>query len=166
AGEKRSLSDSLKKMISLGGTSEKKKQDILEVKQKMSEDDNPDTGDVSGISFRKIDNLHDSEEENNEVSFKSNIKGIESLEGMKLKVHTPEHFSDFKKIPEDIRSGHVVLLNVKPLKEENISELRHFVEKIKRISDGISSKIMGIGEHHIIILPKKIGVHHDSDNAQ
>lgn len=166
SGEKRSISDSLKKMISLGGDSEEKKQDLLAVQQKMSEGDNQDAGDVSGISFRKIDHLQGSEEDGNRVSFKSSMKGIESSDGMKLKVHTPEHFSDFRKIPDDIREGHVVLLNLKPLKEESIDELRHFVEKIKRISDGISSKIMGVGEHHIMILPKKIGVHHDSDNSQ
>ncbi|VVB59598.1 Cell division protein SepF [uncultured archaeon] len=85
--------------------------------------------------------------------------------GIDFKVHTPAHFMDFKKIPEDIRSGHVVLLNVKTLKEESTDELRHFIERIKRVSDGISSKIVGIGEHHIMILPKKISLHHDSDKS-
>ncbi len=158
-GEKHSFSDNLKKIISFGGDSEERKEDIIAIQQKMKESESLDAGDIPGISFRKIDDAKSSGDDESHGSFTSSIKGIKdigSADDIKFKVHTPEHFSDFGKIPDDIRSGHVVLLNVKSLKDESVDELRHFIEKIKRISDGISAKIMGIGEHHIIVLPKKI----------
>lgn len=161
-GDKHSFSDNMKKIISFGGGSEDKKEDIIAIQQRMNEPESSNASNVSGIDFRKINPAESSSDYENTASFKSVIKGIESdSEGMKFKVHSPEHFSDFKKIPEDIREGHLVLLNVKSLKEESVDELRHFIEKIKRISDGISAKIMGIGEHHIIILPKKIEHHNE-----
>jgi|GEM_PF-1922989 len=166
-GEKHSFSDNIKKIISFGSGSEERKDDLLAIQQKMNEPESSNSDTVSGVAFRKIDPAESSGDYENTESFKSVIKGIEpESDGMKFKVHSPEHFSDFRKIPEDIRSGHLVLLNVKSLKEESVDELRHFIEKIKRISDGISAKIMGIGEHHIIIIPKKMNQNRDYGEGQ
>ncbi len=170
--EKHSFSEDLKKIIPVlsGKGRSKDAGNSATTQQEENEQGGSKSTAVSGITFKKIELLQTQNKEQGYVALQpsdnnNNLKDL-GAENINFKVHTPAHFMDFKKIPEDIRSGHVVLLNVKALKEESIDELRHFVERIKRVSDGISAKIVGIGEHHIIILPKKISLHHDSDKPQ
>ncbi len=166
-GEKHFFSDKLKKIIPSFSDKNSSKEEIEQVKQNVSEAPSKQT-DMSGITFRKVETAQSKKDAEKEVAIQlSDIPKIsEAVEGMKFKVHSPSHSLDFKKVPDDIRKGHVVLLNVKALKEESMDELRHFIERLKRVSDGISAKIMGIGEHHIIVLPQKIEVHPEQDKNQ
>lgn len=174
-GEKHSLSDSLKKIIPSFAEKPSVQNNDGYASVQQSKQDRQDVneasaaskfGDISRITFKKVENAPSPEEHQDYISLESQEAGKFCEErNVELKVHTPEHFLDFKKIPDDIRQGHVVLLNVKSLKEESMDELRHFVEKIKKVSDSISSRIMGIGEHHIIILPKKIN-YQDSERHE
>lgn len=167
AGEKHFFSGGLKKILPSFSDKNSNKEEIEQIKQNVDETHSK-SADVSGITFRKIDPAQARKDAENEVAMQlSDIPKIsEAVEGIKFKVHAPTHSLDFKKVPDDIRKGHVVLLNVKALKDESMDELRHFIERLKRVSDGISAKIMGIGEHHIIVLPQKIEVHPEQNKSQ
>lgn len=167
-GEKHFFSDSLKKILPFTEKHrEENSEELRQIQEGVNGAEDSKPVDVSGIAFKKIyDNDAKNPERSQSYSAVQPSDENISSEDIKFKVHTPLHFMDFKNIPGDIRSGHVVLLNVKSIKEGGIGELRRFVERIKRISDGISSKIMGIGEHHIIILPKNINLHTDSEKKE
>jgi SepF-like predicted cell division protein (DUF552 family) len=65
-----------------------------------------------------------------------------------------EDFADIKAILEVLREGNTIaLINIRPLKEKDIVELKRAVNKLKKTTDAIEGDIAGFGEDYVIITP-------------
>ncbi len=65
-----------------------------------------------------------------------------------------EDFSDVKEILESIREGYTIaLVNIKPIKEKDLIELKRAVNKLKKTCDAIEGDIAGFGEDYIVVTP-------------
>ena len=65
-----------------------------------------------------------------------------------------EDFTDIKPILDSIREGATIaLVNIRPLKEKDIVELKRAVNKLKKTCDAISGDIAGFGEDWIVVTP-------------
>lgn len=63
-------------------------------------------------------------------------------------------FSDIKPILDTLREGNtIVLVNIKPLKEKDLVELKRAVNKLKKTCDAIEGDIAGFGDDYIVITP-------------
>ena len=63
-------------------------------------------------------------------------------------------FDDIKGILDSLREGYTIaLLNIRPLKEKDIVELKRAVNKLKKTTDAINGEIAGFGEDYIVIAP-------------
>ncbi|MBI4141910.1 cell division protein SepF [Candidatus Woesearchaeota archaeon] len=65
-----------------------------------------------------------------------------------------ETFDDTKQILDALREGATIaLVNIKPLKEKDIVELKRAINKLKKTTDAINGEIAGFGEDYVVVTP-------------
>ena len=65
-----------------------------------------------------------------------------------------EDFADIKPALDSLREGYTIaLVNIRPLKERDIVELKRAVNKLKKTCDAIEGDIAGFGEDWIVVTP-------------
>ena len=63
-------------------------------------------------------------------------------------------FESIKPILDALREGHTIaLINIRPLKDKDIVELKRAINKIKKTSDAIEGDIAGFGDNWIAAVP-------------
>ena len=71
-----------------------------------------------------------------------------------------EDFSDIKPALDSLREGYTIaLINVGPLRERDVVELKRAVSKLKKTCDAIDGDIAGFGSDWIVITPSFASVH-------
>jgi SepF-like predicted cell division protein (DUF552 family) len=72
-----------------------------------------------------------------------------------VRMFTLDDFSDVKPILDAIRDSNVIaFVNMKPLKDKDIIELKRAINKLKKTTDAIKGEIAGMGDDHIIVVPE------------
>jgi len=65
-----------------------------------------------------------------------------------------ENFEDIKEILDSLREGNTIsLVNIKPLKDKDLVELKRAINKLKKTTDAVEGEIAGFGEDYIVITP-------------
>ncbi len=65
-----------------------------------------------------------------------------------------EDFSDIKTIVDALRQGYTIaLVNIAPLKEKDLVELKRAINKLKKTVDAIEGDIAGFGDDYIVAAP-------------
>ncbi len=81
----------------------------------------------------------------------------ESTSKVVIRPFTLEDFSDVKEVLNALRDGKTIaLINIKPLKEKDIVELKRAVNKLKKTVDVIDGDIAGFGDEWIVLTPKNV----------
>src|SRR3989344_7793841 len=63
-------------------------------------------------------------------------------------------FQDIKPAIDALRDGYTIgLVNIRPLKEKDIIELKRAINKLKKTCDAVEGDIAGFGEDWIVITP-------------
>ena len=74
-----------------------------------------------------------------------------------------ENFDDIKPALDSLREGYTIaLVNIKPIKDKDIIELKRAVNKLKKTCDAIEGDIAGFGEDWIVATPSFAQVHRTS----
>ena len=72
------------------------------------------------------------------------------------------NFNDIKDALDAIREGYTIaLINIKPLKDKDIVELKRTVNKLKKTCDAIEGDIAGVSEDWIVVTPAFAHIHRD-----
>jgi SepF-like predicted cell division protein (DUF552 family) len=64
-----------------------------------------------------------------------------------------EDFSDSDRIQKAIRSGSIVLVKIRSLREKDLSELKRAIDKLRKTCIAINGDIAGIDQDWVIITP-------------
>lgn len=65
-----------------------------------------------------------------------------------------EDFADVKPILDALRDGYTIcLVNIKPLKDKDLIELKRAIGKLKKTCDAIKGDIAGFGDDYIVVTP-------------
>ena len=65
-----------------------------------------------------------------------------------------DDFEDIKPILDSLREGYTIaLINIKPLKDKDLVELKRAINKLKKTTDAIEGEIAGFGEDYIVVTP-------------
>jgi len=91
------------------------------------------------------------EEEKEEIeikedAFKEEIKP-------KIRVEVLESYASVEKIQQYVRDGQIVLLNIKSLRERNLSELKKSVDRLKNTIEALHGDIVGIDNDYLLLTP-------------
>jgi len=65
-----------------------------------------------------------------------------------------QDFEDIKQVLDALREGYTIaLINIKPLKDKDLVELKRAINKLKKTTDAIEGEIAGFGEDWIVVTP-------------
>jgi SepF-like predicted cell division protein (DUF552 family) len=71
-----------------------------------------------------------------------------------VKPYTVREFQDVKPILDSLRSGYTIaLVNIRPLKDKDLIELKRVVNKLKKTCSAIDGDIAGFGEDWLVATP-------------
>ncbi len=71
-----------------------------------------------------------------------------------IKPHTLNKFDDIRGVLNAIREGTTIsILNIAPLKEKDITELKRAIDKLKKTVEANDGDIAGFGENWLIVTP-------------
>ena len=78
-----------------------------------------------------------------------------------------ENFDDIKPALDSLREGYTIaLVNIKPIKDKDIIELKRAVNKLKKTCDAIEGDIAGFGEDWIVVTPSFAKVDRNKETAE
>lgn len=73
-----------------------------------------------------------------------------------------QDFADTKPILDILREGYTIaLINIKPLKEQDLIELKRSINKLKKTVDALDGDIAGFGDDWICITPSFASIHRE-----
>lgn len=85
---------------------------------------------------------------------------VDSKAKIMVKPFIINEFQDIKPALDGLREGHTIaLVNIKPLKDKDIVELKRAVNKLKKTCDAIEGDIAGFGEDWLVATPSFAQVH-------
>jgi SepF-like predicted cell division protein (DUF552 family) len=69
-------------------------------------------------------------------------------------------FNEVKPIIDIMREGNTIaMININPLKEKDMIELKRAVNKIKKTCDAIEGDLAGIGDDYLVATPKFVKIY-------
>ncbi len=71
-----------------------------------------------------------------------------------VKVEKLNEFEDTERILKAVRTGHIVFLKIKGLKEKDIGELKRCVDKLKKTIVANNGDIVGIEQDWLVLTPE------------
>ena len=81
-------------------------------------------------------------------------KGREKGSKVLVRPFVIEDFSDIKQILDSLREGYTIaIVNIKPLKDKDLVELKRAINKLKKTCDAIEGDIAGFGDDFLIVAP-------------
>jgi SepF-like predicted cell division protein (DUF552 family) len=79
--------------------------------------------------------------------------GVQATTGRLVKVCKLKGFADVDLGARELSAGNVVILDIKPLAERSMNELKHAIDEIKDITVSMGGDIAGLSEYHLILTP-------------
>jgi SepF-like predicted cell division protein (DUF552 family) len=71
-------------------------------------------------------------------------------------------FADVKPILDALRDGYTIaLVNIRPLKDKDLVELKRAINKLKKTCDAIDGDIAGFSDDYLVLTPGFAQIHRD-----
>lgn len=75
-------------------------------------------------------------------------------------------FNDVKEILDSLRESYTIaLINIKPLKEKDLLELKRSINKLKKTCEAIEGDIAGFGDDYIVVTPSFAEIYRGNGSA-
>jgi len=119
------------------------------------------------FSFKGLGKSYD-EEEGADEEYVEIDTGAEDKASSKVIVRpfVMEDFSDIKPILDALREGYTIaLVNIKPLKDKDLVELKRAINKLKKTCDAIEGDIAGFGDDYIVVTPNFAKIFRSSETT-
>ncbi|MEM4637834.1 MAG: cell division protein SepF [Candidatus Woesearchaeota archaeon] len=96
----------------------------------------------------------DFQEDSQEYVELDTSRSTDSGQKVIVKPFVLEDFTDIKQILDALREGNTIcLINIRPLKEKDLIELKRAINKLKKTCDAIEGDIAGFSDDYIVITP-------------
>lgn len=78
-----------------------------------------------------------------------------------------EDFEDLKPILDTLRGGNTIaLVNIKPLKDKDMVELKRAINKLKKTTDALDGQVAGFGEDYLVVTPAFAEIHRSNSTQK
>lgn len=75
-------------------------------------------------------------------------------------------FADVKGILDALRDGNTIaLVNIKPLKDKDLVELKRAINKLKKTCDAVEGDIAGFGDDYLVVTPAFAQIYRESQHV-
>lgn len=108
------------------------------------------------------DDMLDSEDEY--VELDTNITPRGGSSKVIVRPFVLDDFADIKTILECLREGNTIcLVNIGPLREKDMIELKRAINKLKKTVEAIDGEIAGFGEDYVVVVPSFAEIHKNEE---
>jgi len=118
--------------------------------------------------LRKTSYDEDEDTESQDEYVELNTEGAPEAKQSKIVVRSfvLEDFSDIKQVLDTLREGMTIcLINIRPLKEKDLVELKRSINKLKKTCEAIEGDIAGFGDDYIVITPSFASIYRAPNEA-
>ena len=78
-----------------------------------------------------------------------------------------QDFEGIKPVLDSLREGSTIaLINMRPLKEKDLIELKRAINKLKKTTDAIDGEIAGFGEDYVVVTPSFAQIYRSNQKSQ
>lgn len=101
------------------------------------------------------------------VDLGSQQAGGEERSKILVRPFVMEEFEDIKEVLDVLREGSTIaLINIKPLKDKDLVELKRAVSKLRKTCEAIEGDIAGFGEDYVVAVPYFARIHRNSTKLE
>lgn len=116
--------------------------------------------------FVEDDDFEDSGEPQSYLELETHKDTMKSESKILVRTFTIEDFQDVKPVLDSIREGYTIgLVNVRPIRDKDIIELKRTVNKLKKTIEAIDGDIAGFGDDWLVITPQFAKVYRPGDES-
>jgi SepF-like predicted cell division protein (DUF552 family) len=81
-----------------------------------------------------------------------------------VRAQTLKEFDDVEKVQEHLRNDHIVWVNIKPLKDRDMSKLKRAVKRLKKTVKAVDGDVAGVDEDWVVVTPSYAKIERTSEN--
>lgn len=70
-----------------------------------------------------------------------------------IRAATLEEFADVEPVQEHLRNDHIVWVNISPLKNKDMTDLKRAVNRLKKTVKSVDGDMAGVDEEWIVVCP-------------
>ncbi len=97
------------------------------------------------------------------VELGSTPAGGEEKSKVLVRPFVMEDFEDIKDVLDVLREGSTIaLINIKPLKDKDLVELKRAISKLRKTCEAIEGDIAGFGEDYVVAVPYFARIHRNT----
>ncbi len=90
-------------------------------------------------------------------------KTTEENKKVVVRAETLREFDDVEKVQNRLRDNQIVWVNIKPLKQKDMSKLKRAVKRLKKTVRSVDGDIAGVDEDWIVITPSYAEIERTGD---
>lgn len=91
-------------------------------------------------------------------------KMTEQNQKVVVRAETLREFDDVEKVQDQLRNNRIIWVNIKPLKQKDMSKLKRAVKRLKKTVRSIEGDIAGVDEDWIVVTPGYAEIERTSEN--
>jgi len=103
--------------------------------------------------FKKSEEKEDKEEKPESDWLELAAEDFKEKHDVNVRVESLKDFADTQRIQALVREGNIVFLKIKGLRQKDLSELKHSVEKLKKTCTAMDGDIIGVDEDFLVLTP-------------
>lgn len=92
-------------------------------------------------------------------------KMSEKTEKVVVRAETLNEFDDIESVQDHLRNDHIVWLNIKPLKNRDMTDLKRAVKRLKKTIKAVDGDMAGVDEDWIVATPGYAEIARSSDQV-
>ncbi len=83
-----------------------------------------------------------------------------------IKVCKLKGFADVDIAARELSEGNIVIIDIKPLADRSMNELKHAVDEMKDIAISMGGDIAGLTEFHLILTPPNVKIDRETTDSK
>ena len=107
-----------------------------------------------GLGFLNKDKDNESENVIEDDFVELDAKPSNQKQSVVVRAETLKEFDDTEKVQEHLRNGNIVWVNIRPLKNRDMSKLKRSVKRLKKTVKAVDGDIAGVDEDWIVATPE------------
>jgi SepF-like predicted cell division protein (DUF552 family) len=78
----------------------------------------------------------------------------ETEEKVVIRAETLKEFNDVEAVQEHLRNDHIVWVNIQPLKNREMADLKRAIKRLKKTVASVDGDMAGVDEEWIVVCPE------------
>ncbi len=117
-----------------------------------------------GLDFLKSSNEETTSENVIEDDFvELDAQTSERDEKVVIRAATLKEFGDVEEVQEHLRNKHIVWVNIQPLKNKDMADLKRAVKRLKKTVSAVDGDMAGVDEEWIVACPGYATIHRSGE---